>query len=631
MRYANYSKLEFVLPDNDLGFLGNTNTLPQAILFNRTVVNNAGIVSYPPRLSLSAGRWRAKVTLAVGGAVNGHLYLQDLMTKQEITRGVPFKSTAVATPDLQSIVAEFNFSCLNQLTHLALMISVASEGKLASKAQVAGTIEFWKVSNQLTAPTANTPTALGPLQSPNTWVTISGQRYYHLVAPMISNWSNDIEVKANVEQNAWRAFERSFGTDPSNAWVSSTVVTEANPHWLQVTFPVPTQVDAVILVDGYQNHPNKGHFIASDDEITWTTLFEFQTEAALSAWTQRAPWTVNNPRKYKHYRFVITRSSNPTNPNVTISELILLTKNNYLDNGKVKLDAEPLSSALTLGSSLSLVDNIAPIGSNVAAQVASFSAANNHVIFRVHSNFKLWRTGVNSAKTSIGLFKITRLEDKRDFTLEQLPLLDLDTGRWQQFTYALPAGTYRFEHTNSNRVDGEWFFESSPSNIVDGRVRTLVSKAMTVADTNNQLVTASSVSGDSAQYQPWNLFNYTDVAPGYGWVSHNTEYPTTANPQWVQIEFTDGPKTINGYYINSRGVDAGPGAFKLLGKNKIDAEWTTLHTVAVNKVFGHMQPIVYLNIGEFTFEQYRLEITDTTVANKPCGFRHWCLLLDTYN
>lgn len=646
MQYANYSKFNFVIPANNLEFItaslysGNGIQRSQAIVFNQTVVNNNRIIHKAPRFTLTKGRYHVRITLALGGAVNGYLWIQDLVTKLEVAKGYPFKNTATTTPDQQSIVADFEFSCIGDANHLAVMLNVASIGLLHNKSQVGGSIEFWKVSNQLTAATAVTPLSPGPQQSPNTWVVFGGERYYHLMAPMNSYWANDIQVSADSElassnpRNAWKAFDRIFGNnDVVNLWTSANhPATPDTPHWLQVSFPVPTQVDAVALYNGQEHHVTEGRFVGSDNGVDWTTLFEFKSLAAPTQWTQRNPWLVSNPGKYLHYRFIITASNMPTNNHVQIGELLLLSKTNYSATGKIKVDTDHLGGALTTGGlGGGLFDGITPINTSVAAQVAAWSAANTHVIFKVHGSFKLWRTGIDPAKSAIGLFKITRLEDQRDFTLEQLPLLDLETGRWQQFTYALPAGTYRFEHFNVNRVDGEWFFEASPTNVIDGRIRNLVSKPMVADNTNNQIVTASSVSADAAQYQPWNLFNYADDAPGYGWVSHNTLYPTLEAPQWVQIEFTDGPKTINGYYINSRGVDAGPGQFELVGKNKADADWTVIHTVAVNKVFGHLQPIVYLNVGEFTFEQFRLVVTGTTVANKPCGFRHWCLVHDSYN
>lgn len=161
----------------------------------------------------------------------------------------------------------------------------------------------------------------------------AGERYYYLTTPLGSNLYNNCLVRASSEFDgrylAWNAFQRVYSTVTTDAWVSKEGrATTANPQWLQISYPNPVIVDAVVLYEAHNHFPLTGKFQASLDGTTWVDLYSFDVAAnTLKAWTLREPWILTHNTAYKHYRLYVTNSSNVDY--VGVGELVLLTKAKY--------------------------------------------------------------------------------------------------------------------------------------------------------------------------------------------------------------------------------------------------------------------------------------------------------------
>lgn len=127
---------------------------------------------------------------------------------------------------------------------------------------------------------------------------------------------------------------------------------------------------------------------------------------------------------------------------------------------------------------------------------------------------------------------------------------------------------------------------------------------------NNQI--ASAHSENSTTYRAWCAFRdgFSTVNTD-SWIGGSNVVPTPANPVWLQIEFTDGPRTINKLTLQNRPGSnaAAPTNFKLLGRNSTAEAWTTIIDVVGNPVVGLGAIHNYGLKDPVSFSIYRLEIT----------------------
>lgn len=244
---------------------------------------------------------------------------------------------------------------------------------------------------------------------------------------------------------------------------------------------------------------------------------------------------------------------------------------------------------------------------------AYWAGAGQFVVVRIDSDFRLWRRGVASYPTYSSNIAIIRLESGDNFTHRHLILPNNNGTTWDRFTDTLPPGTYRFEWISGWRIDSEWFIEAMPLGSAGTikRYRSIYTPMATFAQ-NNQIASASSYYGTGYHgYRGHLAFKgHPRAGGGECWASADV-VPSAVAPQWLQIRFTDGPRSLDRYVIVNRAGTAGynpPRDWQLLGKNAQDAEWTVVDTVIDNPALG----IGYRNVRDITrvtFDTYRLNVT----------------------
>lgn len=253
---------------------------------------------------------------------------------------------------------------------------------------------------------------------------------------------------------------------------------------------------------------------------------------------------------------------------------------------------------------------------NILTGVGSnyWNAAMHNVVVKVDNDFKIWRRGVTAQPTYNASLVIIRLDDNQDYSHRQLAETAVGGDTWVQWTEILPAGTYRFGADGARlRADSEWFLEAvETSTLNKERPMKLIYTPMSTNAEGNQMASSSSIFGSVAPwYKPWCAFKGTGFAGGtHCWASANTP-ATVAAPQWLQIEFKDGPRPLDRYVIHNRAGSTAwnpPRDFKLLGRNSPTEDWTVIDT-QVDLSSKAIYSKSYFNVSRVNFSIYRLEIT----------------------
>lgn len=149
-------------------------------------------------------------------------------------------------------------------------------------------------------------------------------------------------------------------------------------------------------------------------------------------------------------------------------------------------------------------------------------------------------------------------------------------------------------------------------------------KPMTTYISNNQIASASSQLGaqDSISYTCWQAFDGKADEEYNIWMSaRNKPILSETTPQWLQIEFTDGPRTVNRYEFSNRpnGNDIwlnSPRDWQLLGRNSDNDEWTVIHTVDDDLQNMYPGTRSYSNFGSHTYSQFRMNITEKNAGDE---------------
>jgi hypothetical protein len=278
-----------------------------------------------------------------------------------------------------------------------------------------------------------------------------------------------------------------------------------------------------------------------------------------------------------------------------------------------------LVDGLTSGGRVeAIVDGLIPA---TAPTNVAFISADHFYTIRVGSPFSVWRAGNTNAISQVPTFKITRLEDNTDWTEYHLDIEPINETQWQQFTLPLPAGTYKFSYNGAQRRENEIIVAAETTVPYLNRTRTIVSLPMTANNTNNQIALASDT---QPTYQPWFSFNYDTVLVDNSWIA-----PAGSLPLWLSLEFTDGPRTINGYYFQNRATPRAPKEFVLQGRMTSADEWVNLHAPIISNRAAAYDYKYVTDIGIHSYSQYRLYITTGHDATYV-GIGRLYLVHDTY-
>lgn len=149
--------------------------------------------------------------------------------------------------------------------------------------------------------------------------------------------------------------------------------------------------------------------------------------------------------------------------------------------------------------------------------------------------------------------------------------------------------------------------------------RTLVSIPMLTASENNQVVTeSSSVDANRVGFRAIKTALITDKTID-AWISSNDIVPW--NEQWIQIEFTDGPRTINSYEVANRyntGVMNSPQGWELRGSND-GTNWTTIDVQSDHPFNSDSVRLVMDLDSDHTYSYFRFVPTEIYEVGSNTG------------
>jgi hypothetical protein len=99
-------------------------------------------------------------------------------------------------------------------------------------------------------------------------------------------------------------------------------------------------------------------------------------------------------------------------------------------------------------------------------QIAYFYKNSHYVDIEVFETLNIWRCGSGVFQSYYGKLKILKF-DGNDYSEDvtekySLPCTQLNSEYWEEFVHNLPQGKYRFQYTDSNRADSEWYCEKAP-------------------------------------------------------------------------------------------------------------------------------------------------------------------------